>query len=783
VFSKEPSPFIKDSNVIATNSTTSFAQALAYFQDGHFPQAEQLLRQLVARDRANAPALHLLGVLAYQNGYAAFALNLFQRATALDETNAEYQICLGAAHQALGQQTQAAICHRRALELRPGDPQALNNLGVALMAQEQVEEATAAFRQALAGTPDDPAALSNLAAALAGQKEYAEAIALYRRALARCPGLPQTHNNLGNALKAQGKYEEAEACYRRALQLWPRFAQAHYNLGALWHARGRPRDAVEAYGQALAITPNDVQVQKDLARALLEVNRSADAVGVSQQVLQLRPDDAEAWNDLGNACYARSELEDAQAHYRKAIALAPDWSMPRYNLGLALQSAGRLTEGRARFQEALALKPEDAVAHSTYVGSLYYDPAITEEQILTEHRAWDERHVRLEWKDSAHKNDPNPKRRLRIGYVSPDFRSHAVAAFVEPILAHHDRAGVETFCYAEVTAPDATTAKLRRLAHHWRQTAGLSDAELAALIRADGIDILVDLAGHTGHNRLLTLARKPAPIQVSYLGYPGTTGLAAIDYQLVDAITDPPDEPIHSSEKLVLLPGAFCCYTPPAVAPPVTAELPAHRNGFVTFGSLHKLEKLNDAVVDLWSAILRDVRDSRLLLARDTLHGATAAYWTEQFGQRGIEPQRLLVRRVHAVGMEHLAAYHDIDIALDVFPWNGHTSACEALWMGVPVLTLCGSRHASRMVASVLTCLELTGLIAETVNDYRSFAVSLAHEEARRAEHRANLRQRLLDSPLCDGDSFTRSLEEVYRQLWRRWCKPASAAAGAMISD
>jgi predicted O-linked N-acetylglucosamine transferase (SPINDLY family) len=763
-------------------TTESFAQAQYFAQTGQHVQAEHLLQQLLADDPNHAAAWHLLGMLAYQTGRAAIALVQFERAAALHTASAEYQICLGAAYQALGQHTAAAACHRRALELQPGDAQALNNLGVALMAQGQVEEAIAAFRQALEGTPDDPGALCNLAAALAAQQGYSESIALYRRAQARCPDLPQTHNNLGNALKAQGQYKEAEACYRRALELWPRFAQAHYNLGALLQNRGQPGEAVEAYRQALAISPADMEVHKHLARALLEVNRTAEAVAACQQVLAFRPDDAEAWNDLGNACYARSELDEARAHYQKAIALAPDWSMPRYNLGLGIQSQGHLSQARACFQEALALKPDDAVAHSTYVGSLYYDPTISDEQLLAEHRSWAERHARLESVTRAHSNDPDPDRPLRVGYVSPDFRAHAVASFLEPILAHHDPAYVESFCYAEVTAPDPTTARLRGMAPHWRPTAGLSDDELAALIRADGIDIMVDLAGHTGHNRLLTFARKPAPVQLSYLGYPGTTGLATIAYRLVDAVTDPPAEPHYTTEVPVRLPGVFCCYTPPVAVPPSRTELPAQRKGIITFGSLHKLEKLNEAVLDLWCAILRDVPGARLLLCRDTLHGATAAHWLVQFRRHGIEPERIVLRRVRAVGMAHLAVYNDIDVALDVFPWNGHTSACEALWMGVPVLALRGTRHAARMVASVLTCLELTDLIAEATEDYRRLAVALAHDETRRAELRATLRQRMLDSPLCDGARFTHGLEQAYRQMWRQWCDdrhPAVAVEGS----
>jgi predicted O-linked N-acetylglucosamine transferase (SPINDLY family) len=280
----------------------------------------------------------------------------------------------------------------------------------------------------------------------------------------------------------------------------------------------------------------------------------------------------------------------------------------------------------------------------------------------------------------------------------------------------------------------------------------------------------VDLAGHTSGNRLLAFARRPAPVQVSYLGYPGTTGLRAIGYRLVDAVTDPPEEVSCHSEELVRLPGTFCCYAPPARVPLAT-DLPSRRLGAVTFGSLHKLDKLNDRVVDLWCQVLQDVHGARLLLGRNTLHGPTAGYWREQFMRRGIPAERVVVRRIEPFGMQHLRAYDEVDVLLDTFPWCGHTTACEALGMGVPVVTLRGDRHAGRMTASVLTGLGLTELIADSCEEYRRIAAQLARDVPRRAVLRGSLRGRMLASPLCDGAGFARNLESAYRQMWRRWCE------------
>jgi predicted O-linked N-acetylglucosamine transferase (SPINDLY family) len=751
------------------HTTDSFARASNHYDVGQFDRAESLLRQLIAEDANHASALHLLGVVVYQTDQPAAALGHLQKAADLDPDNAVFQNSLGAAYQQLGQHDEAAACHRRALELRPGDSAALNNLGITLMAQGQTDEAVAAFRRVLERDPGDAACLCNLAAALAAQRQYDEAIALYQQALQQCPNLAQAHNNLGNAHKAKGQLDAAQACYHRAIQLKPRFAQAYHNLGNLLLSRERPDQAMRAFQQALQLSPSDAHIIKDLARAFLMLGRPEEAAKHCRDALRLRPDDPEVWNDLGNARYAKGDLDDAIDHYRQAIDRAPDWPMPRYNLGLALQGQGRLAEARECFLKALDLKPDDHVARSTYIGSLYYDPEVDSARLLAEHQKWAERHARFDIVPPPHDNDPDPERPLRVGYVSPDFRAHAVAYFVEPILAHHNPEQVESFCYAQVNAPDASTAKLRRLARHWRHTAGWSEDDLAALIRRDRIDILVDLTGHTAHNRLLTFARKPAPVQVSYLGYPGTTGMTALDYRLVDDVTDPPGETSHSSEELIRLPGTFCCYAPPEA--PLKISLPARRDGVLTFGSLHKLEKLNHQVVDLWSQILKDVPAARLLLCRNTLHDRTAAYWSAQFGQRGIDPARVVLRRVEPIGMGHLANYDDIDIALDPFPWNGHTTACEAMWVGVPVIALRGSRHSARMVASVLTCLGLTDLIAETPDDYRRLAAAVADDEARRVCLRETLRTRMLGSSLCDGAAFTRGLEGAYRQVWQRWCE------------
>jgi predicted O-linked N-acetylglucosamine transferase (SPINDLY family) len=341
---------------------------------------------------------------------------------------------------------------------------------------------------------------------------------------------------------------------------------------------------------------------------------------------------------------------------------------------------------------------------------------------------------------------------------------HVVVKFFGPVLAHHDRRQVQACCYADLLAPDAVTAKLRGLAAGWRVIHGRSDDEVARQVRQDRIDILVDLAGHTG-NRLGVFARRPAPVQITWLGYPATTGLEAIHYRLTDAVADPPGESGDRVEELVRLPGCFCVFMPSADASPVAAA-PCLSRGFVTFGSTHKLAKLNDAVLDVWCRLVQAVPGSRLLVHRDTLRGRSALALRQRLAARGLGEDRIELR-CEAPGGNHLRVYGDIDILLDAWPWSGHATACEALWQGVPVVTLRGRRHAGRMVASVLECLGLGSLVAETPAEFVAKAAGLAAEAERLAALRESMRERLRPA-LCDGAGFTRRLEATYRDLWRR---------------
>jgi predicted O-linked N-acetylglucosamine transferase (SPINDLY family) len=726
------------------------AVALEHFQCGRWQEAEQGLRQILKDDPKNPLVLKKLAETLITRDKWDDAIPLFEQAHRLDPKDFEASVKLAAALRRRNRLDEAIACYRQSLELRPDFTQLYLNLGEALRARGSWEEA----------------------------------MAVYQEALKRWPFLAQAHYGLAKVFEAQRKLADTVASYQRAIQFWPYFVEAYLELGNVFGSCGKFDQAVLAFRQALQCKPDCVEALTSLGGVFLHMSQLDQATTHFQHALRIRPDHAEAHNGLGMACNIQGKSEEAEECFRKACRSAPRYSPPRYNLGLVLLAQGDFLEAGKLLHEAIRLNPQDHVAHSAYVSSLNCDPQVDGDFLLAQHRGWAERHFRPEMAFTNYDNVPDPRRPLKVGYLSPDFRLHAVSYFLEPILAHHNRQHVESFCYADVAVPDTMTRHLQGLAHQWRNTVSLPHEALVNLIRQDRIDILIDLNGHMGNNRLAVFARKPAPIQVGYLGYPATTGLPTIDYRLVDAITDPPNEPTYSSEELVRLPltlpsppggegrvrGCFCCYLgPPHLQ--VESSLPANKNGAVTFGSLHKLEKLNDAVLDLWCQILKDVPGARLLLAREILKGKIADKLLLRFRQRGIDASRIVIRQADPFSLQHMRLYGEIDVALDSFPWSGHTTACESLWMGVPVVTLRGQRFAGRMVASVLTCLGLTDQIAETPEEYRRLAVQLANDLPRLAELRARLRPMMIQSPLCDGTAFTRGLEEAYRWMWHHWCE------------
>lgn len=563
-------------------------------------------------------------------------------------------------------------------------------------------------------------------------------------------------------IPGEGLAVEVASC-REAVRRDPRSAAAHYALGNGLLLLGDPAGAVPCYEEAVRLQPGFAEAHNNLGVALYDLGRMDEAASSYRRALAARPAYPDALNNLGNALKVVGRLDEAIAVYEDALRLHPASADLYGNLAGALTLHGQLPEALANYRRALELRPDLAWIRSNYLLCLNYDPGADDAALFAEHRRWGALHGQSPPGLAPHPHDRDPERPLRVGYLAADFRASAFACFVEPVLAAHDPSRVQALCYQlDPVANDAAGA--------WRSIRGRTSAEVADLVRADRIDILVDLLGHTRGHSLAVLPYRPAPVQVSWLGYPNTTGLTCVDYRLTDAIADPPGEPVRHTEELVRLPAVFCCYRGPPTAPPI-APLPALRNGALTFGSHHNLAKLNPAALELWSRVLTAVPGSRLLVFRDTLRGSAPERIRDALAARGIGAGRIAFHLASARDDAHLALYGEVDVALDSFPWSGHTTTCDALWMGVPVLTLRGARHASRMAASVLTAVGLTQWIAGSGEDLVRRAEQLGRDRDGLARLRGRLRAAMAASPVCDAASFTRSLEDAYRTMWRRWAR------------
>lgn len=650
------------------------------------------------------------------------------------------------------------------------DPEALAR-AASLHQSGRLSEAEAAYRLILRAQPAHPDAL-HLLGVLHYQHGRSDAAAeLIGKAVALAPGVPSYHSNLGLALMGLGRAEEAVGHYRRALAVRPDDPVYHSNLGMALRALGQPEEAIASYERALALGLNSAEVHSNLGNALCEAGRKVAAEESCRRALALNPNLPEAHNNLGNALRDQGQFTAAEAHYRRAVELKPAYADAHCSLGGVLWVQGRLPEAVAGYRRALELGPGSPAAHSNLLLALQYHPGCTRSDLFTEACAWGERYAApLAGEARPHPNAPDPERRLRVGYVSPDLRRHPVGYFLEPLLAHHDGRAVEVFCYSTNSVEDELTARLRRGANHWRSLFGVDDAAAAERVREDRIDILVDLSGHTGGNRLLLFARKPAPVQVTWLGYPDTTGVPAIDCLLGDWHICPEGDDRFYTERVVRLPHSYLCCSPPEGAPDV-APPPALSRGCVTFGCLNNLSKVTEEVIALWGEILRAVPDSRLFLKTAALDDPGVRQRVAGlFASQGIESGRLEMAGKTSRS-EHLAAYHQVDIGLDPFPFNGGTTTMEALWMGVPVVTLAGDRYVSRVGASQLRVAGLEELVAGTPEEYAAIATALAGRVGRLAELRAGLRDRLLASPLCDASRYARGVEAAYREMWARWCR------------
>jgi predicted O-linked N-acetylglucosamine transferase (SPINDLY family) len=671
-----------------------------------------------------------------------------------------------------GDINQAEDVCKNILKKKPNNADALHLLGMIYSQRSDYDLAIKYIQRALGIDPSFAEALNNLGNIFQKMNRFDEAISSYQKAVKLNPNLDQTYLNLGITLHDAGKIDDAVECYRRVIELKPDHFGAYNNLGLALQKMGKIDEAITCYQNALEINPQCAEALNNLGLLMKEAGYFDEAIANYQKALQIKSDYTDALNNLGTAWDVKGHLSQAISCYRKTIEIDPYYVHAYNNLGSALKDSGDLREAERYFRHALHIQSDYIAAQSNMLLTMNYDSRYTAETVFSEHIQFAERFEKPLTADQVpHLNEPAPDRRLRIGYVSPDFKRHSVSYFIEPVLLSHNHDNYEIYCYADVLVPDDVTRRLHGYADNWLNIVGKSDKDVAALIRAHKIDILVDLAGHTAKNRMLAFARKPAPIQISWIGYPATTGLSVMDYKIVDHYTNPPGMTEHLySENLIRMPKSFLCYLPERDNPDVV-PLPALKSGYVTFGSFNTFAKVTPEIMGLWSNILKSVPGSCLLMKAKSLSDKSIRdFIIDLFKQKGIDSERIELLGWEPLLKSHLETYSRIDIALDTFPYHGTTTTCEALYMGVPVITLEGNTHASRVGVSLLSNVDLVELIGSTREEYIARAVDLAHDLEKLQSLRQRLRDMMLQSPLTNRESFTLILEKYYRNIWMNWC-------------
>jgi predicted O-linked N-acetylglucosamine transferase (SPINDLY family) len=664
-----------------------------------------------------------------------------------------------------------ALTHCQAtVEAFPGHGEAWHLGSVVLHGLGRLNEALLWIEKAVALAPDSAFPLHHRALMLREKGDTDAAKAAFEVVLNREPRNAEAHYFLG--LMAFDRNDGAGAVehFRKAVTQAPNLADAHTRLGSLLDAASQPNEARLHFQKAALLLPRDAGAQFNFGEVNRHLGRNAEAISAFQRAVELDPTYSAALHNLGTLLRWEWRIQEALAVFEQAERLQPD-PPTLNNHARLLKDLGMLDEALSRFKQAVDLEPESELMRSNYIYALHF-PSDASNGILAEaHQAWSAVHE-IPISPLAAIPARESRKRLRIGFVSPNFHRHSCAFFLEPLFSHYDRGTMEVIAYASVEIEDAVTDRLRGLVDHWRDVKNLEDRQLAEMIRNDAVDILVDLAGHTAGNRLGAFVLKPAPLQVTWLGYPNTSGLARMDLRITDAWADPEASTAWHSEQVVRLPDGFLCYQPEPEAPPVLAT-PMGRRGYPTFGCFNALAKLSDSTLRLWAEILQRLPEAKLYLKTWAFADEGAKKMVVQrLLSFGLPIERLLLSSWVESDSDHFGLYGQIDIALDPFPYNGTTTTCEAMWMGVPVIALEGDRHSARVGSSLLNQVGLPDLIASNESEYVEKAVALGGDFERLVTLRGGLRERMMKSPLCDGPAFAKKFETALRSAWVERCKP-----------
>lgn len=637
-------------------------------------------------------------------------------------------------------------------------------LGSAYRLGDNLEKASVAFLKAAILQPDFFAAIFNLASALRLLNRLDESIYYLEQAKSIQPEFIDTYINLGSIFNVKKEYEKAVEVLKDGIKKNPKRIDLYVTLAESYIGLQNFDTALSILNSARYFQSDSPVVLNGVGNVYLHQNELGKAKEYYCNALRIKPDMADAHCNLGNIMRRWNQLDEAVLCFQNSLRFKPKNSLAMNNLGEALLARGDFTDALAVFQEMVGIDPTDNVIIDNLLLLMNYDPDFSAEQIFNAHKSYCSRFSIQNRKKCSHRKHG---KKLRVGYLSPDFCKHPSASILLPLFKNHDSQRIEFFGYSQTVYQDEITEQFRNLAYGWRAIEGYNDREVFNLIQEDQIDILVDCAGHMSGNRLGVFALQAAPLQITGIGYPNTTGLQTIDYRLSDAIVDPCSEESYYTEKLLRLENGFCCYEPLHNTPSVTLP-PVKRTGNITFGSTHTLARLNQKVLMLWADVLRAVPDSRLLIVRNTLCESVVNRLSKMFAEYKIDPQRIIFQKT-IPDSGHMNVYKEIDILLDTFPWSGHVTACEALWMGVPVVTLKGDRFAGRMVSSILSRVGLNELIAEDQPGYIHIAQDLAFNTDNLVRYRMSIREQMINSSLCDYHAFTRCLEENYMKIWEKY--------------
>ena len=642
-------------------------------------------------------------------------------------------------HHRAGRLAKADAIYRRLLTRHPNQPDLHHLHGLVEMSVGHIDEAIKFMRRAIDLNSENSDYHTNLGNALRRKNLNDEAIDSYNAALRLNPNIPETHTNLGNALADMGKIDEAIAAHRKAIELKPEFVFAYANLGNALRIKGLLQESIEVQRQAVRLQPNLAELHANMGLSLSE----------------------------------NGQMDEGAEEYRESLRLKPNQPQSQSNFGDLLMKLGQIEAAVACFEAAVKFAPGDAGIGSNLVFALNFDSRCSAAEILSRHREWAARitpAIPPLFRRQDHAPDPN--RKLRIGYVSANLCDHVIGRNMLPIFRHRNVAEFETFCYSSVRQADAITREFMLLSDEWRDITWMQDDAVARMVADDRIDILVDLSLQLPGGRLRAFGAKPAPIQIAFAGYPGTTGMTQMDYRLTDQYLDPPRESdAFYSEQSIRLPHSFWCYDPAAMGVAEgfdVAPLPAMKNGFITFGCLNSFHKVNAACLGLWAKTMSAVPKSRLILLAPP--GKTRQWVLEQFQSHGVDPGRIEFVGRQSRG-DYLRTYDRIDLGLDSLPYNGHTTSLDSIWMGVPVVTLVGKTVVGRAGFSQLSNLNLAQLVARDADEFVRIVSATASDVSVLATVRAGLRERMLRSPLTDATRFAADIESVYRQVWRTWCQ------------